>query len=66
MNAKVGKGANGETLSPFGLGTRNERGVKLEEFSRKNRMINCDTLFQHYFRKLYVEKSHRDLARNPN
>ena len=36
FNAKIGKGAQDNTVDPYGLGERNERGDRLKIFATQN------------------------------
>ena len=54
LNAKVGKGREGNTVGPHGLGTRNERGNKWIEWCQEIDQIILNTWFQHHPRRLYT------------
>src|ERR1051325_11948362 len=43
MNAVVGEGRDGQEIGKFGLGQRNERGERLVEFCKRNRMVVTNT-----------------------
>ena len=64
LNAKVGKGKDGEIVGPYGLGTRNERGDRLIEFCEEYNLSISNTQFQHHPRYLYTWKSPGDVRRN--
>ena len=51
-------------IGTFGLGTRNERGDRLEEFSITNNLVVSNTFFQHHPRRLWTWKSPGDGVRN--
>ena len=64
FNAKVGQGRDGETVGPWGLGTRNERGQKFSEWCQENNQVILNTWFQNHPRRLWTWKSPGDIARN--
>ena len=39
LNAKVGRGKEGDTVGPFGLGDRNERGNLWIEWCKENNQM---------------------------
>jgi len=45
-NAVVGENSEDDCVGNFGLGSRNERGQKLVEFCKKNRMMITNTWFK--------------------
>ena len=64
-NAKLGKSASKTSnIGMFGLGCRNERGDRLEEFCVTNNLVIGNTLFQHHQRRLWTWMSPGDRARN--
>ena len=64
FNAKVGKGASGTAIGPFGLGERNERGDLFAEWCEANKLIVANTWFENHNRRLYTWISPGDRARN--
>jgi len=46
-NAVVGKSPEDDCVGKFGLGSRNDRGQKLVEFCKINRMMITNTWFKH-------------------
>lgn len=54
FNAKVGAGKVGNSIGMHGLGQRNDRGERLIEFVEKNKLVVCNTIFQHHPRRLYT------------
>ncbi|XP_063594245.1 craniofacial development protein 2-like [Penaeus indicus] len=64
LNAKVGKGREGDTVGPHGLGERNERGESWIEWCLENGQVIMNTWFQHHPRRLYTWISPGDSARN--
>jgi hypothetical protein len=64
-NAKIGKsGTKTPNIGTFGLGRRNERGDRLEEFCVTNDLVVGNTLFQHHPRRLWTWMSPGDGTRN--
>ena len=64
-NAKIGKSSvKTANIGTFGLGERNERGDRLEEFCITNDLVVGNTLFQHHPRRLWTWMSPGDLTRN--
>lgn len=45
-NAKVGKVRVEEVVGPYGLGTPNERGVRLVQFCQENNLTVTNTWFK--------------------
>ena len=64
MNAKVGRGREGEVVGPFGLGDRNERGNRFVEWCEENSQVICNTWFRHSNRHLWTWKSPGDRYKN--
>ena len=55
FNTKLGKGSTTTKLiGPYGLGERNERGDRLEEFVMENDLAETNTFFQQPQRRLYT------------
>ena len=57
FNAKVGSRQNDEekeSVGPFGLGDRNERGEQLVEFVTGNDLVVANTFFQQHPRRLFT------------
>ena len=63
-NAKIGRTEKSECVGQYGLGTRNERGDKLEEFCMANGLVIGNTLFQHHPRRLWTWASPDGITRN--
>ena len=63
-NAKVGQGRDGETVGPWGLGVRNERGQKFTEWCQENNQVILNTWYQNHPRRLWTWKSPGDGVRN--
>ena len=64
FNGKVGKGKEEQTVGPFGLGERNDRGGKLVEWCKANRYTIGNTWFHQHRRNLYTWISPGDRCRN--
>ena len=64
INAKVGKGSDGKTVGPFGLGERNERGDRWVQWCHANDLVIINTWFKQHPRRTYTWKSPGDLTRN--
>ncbi len=64
LNAKVGRGREGNIVGPHGLGTRNENGERWIEWCQENNEVIMNTWFQHHPRRLYTWVSPDDRARN--
>jgi len=60
-NAVVGESPEDDCVGKFGLG--NDRGQKLVEFRKRNRMMITNTRFKHDKRRRYTRKSPGDYAR---
>ena len=64
-NAKIGQTREkSEYIGNYGLGSRNERGDRLEEFSVLNSFIIGNTWFYYHPRRLWTWMSPGDRARN--
>ena len=64
-NAKIGHcHTKSKIIGNFGLGERNERGDRLEDFCQANDMIVGNTFFQHHPRRLWTWKSPGNLVKN--
>ena len=64
FNSKVGSTRHEDIVGPCGLGTRNDRGVKLIEWAAMNDMIIGNTWFELPIRRLWTWKSPGDSTRN--
>ena len=53
-NAVVGEGRDELAVGKFGLGVRNERGEKLVEFCKRNKMVVTNTWFEQHKRRRYT------------
>ena len=63
--AKIGKSkVKAKNIGIFGLGTRNERGDKLEEVCMTNNLIVGNLMFQHHPTRLWTWVSPGDGVRN--
>ncbi|XP_037931287.1 craniofacial development protein 2-like [Teleopsis dalmanni] len=62
FNAKIGQGTDDAIVGKFVLGERNERGDRLAEFCRSNKLIISNTFIKLPKRKLYTWKSPADTA----
>ncbi|KAL0893269.1 hypothetical protein ABMA27_014867 [Loxostege sticticalis] len=60
FNAKIGKGKSGHGIGPFGLGDRNERGDRLEQFVVERDLVITNTMFKLPPRRLYTWKHPKD------
>ncbi|XP_024874105.1 craniofacial development protein 2-like [Temnothorax curvispinosus] len=60
FNAKVGSGAEDDTVRQYGLGKRNTRGDRLVQFCAKNNLLVANTFFKQHPRRLYTWKSPAD------
>ena len=63
-NAKIGRTEKSICVGQYGLGTRNSRGDKLEEFCMANGLVIGITLFQHHPRRLWTWASPDGITRN--
>lgn len=64
LNAKIGKGKDGEYIGEYGLGTRNERGDRLKRFIEEEEYIILNTFFKLPPRRLYTWTSAQDQPNN--
>ena len=67
FNAKIGENwgrLNSNAIGPYGLGGRNPRGDRLEDFAVENDLVIANTLFQHPKRRLYTWTSPDGNTRN--
>ena len=64
LNAKVGRGREGNIVGPYGLGVRNERGDKWVDWCQDHNRVIMNTWFRHHPRHLYTWKSPGDNVRN--
>ena len=62
-NASVGEGREGNCVGNYGLGKRNERGQKLVDFCKRQKMVITNTWFQQEKRRRYTWKSPGDEKR---
>lgn len=62
-NAEIGEGGDGKEVGQFGLGKRNERGARLVEFAKKNKLVVTNTCYQQHARRRYTWQSPGDRAR---
>lgn len=62
-NASVGEGEEEGYIGKYGLGKRNERGQKLAEFCRRQKMVVTNTWFKQEKRRRYTWKAPGDSAR---
>ena len=63
FNASVGEGEEGKEVGKYGLGIRNERGQKLVEFCKRQKLMVTNTWFQHEKRRRYTWKKPGDTGR---
>ena len=64
FNAKIGEGRDDNTVGPYGLGTRNERGEQLAEWARQNDFIIGNTWFSVPRRRRWTWETPGMTARN--
>lgn len=64
FNAKVGNESYKDIVGKYGLGTKNDRGVRLVEFCEENKLVISNTMFEQPKRRLYTWKSPGDWKRN--
>ena len=65
LNAKIGKVTKkSNNIGIYGIGTRNERGNRLEEFCQANDLVIENTTFKQPPRRLYTWVSPGDRTRN--
>ena len=63
MNAVVGEGRNEMEVGKFGLGKRNDRGERLVEFCKGNKLMITNTWFEQEKRRRYTWKKPGDTGR---
>ena len=63
FNAVVGEGRDGKEVGSYGLGSRNERGEKLVEFCKRNKLMITNTWFEQEKRRRYTWKKPGDTGR---
>jgi len=66
FNAKIGNGESGKHIGKYGLGDRNEREDRLEQFSQEQNLIITNTFFKLPERRLYTWKSPQDTPEKNN
>lgn len=64
FNAKVGNERVGNTVGPFGLGDRNDRGDNLISWCQSHNLVITNTWFKNHPRRLWTWKSPGDRTRN--
>ena len=64
FNSKVGKDRKANTVGPFGLGEINERGERLIEWCREQKMAVMNTWFKNHPRRCWTWKCPGDRTRN--
>ena len=62
-NAVVGEGRDGQEIGEFGLGNRNDRGERLVEFCKRNKLVVTNTWYQQEKRRRYTWKKPGDTGR---
>ena len=62
-NAVVGEGRDDLEVGKFGLGSRNDRGERLVEFCKSNKLMITNTWFQQEKRRRYTWKQPGDIRR---
>src|ERR1044072_5406888 len=63
MNAVVGKGRDGMEVGKFGLGKRNDRGERVVEFCKRNKLMITNTWFEQEKRRRYTWQKPGDTGR---
>src|ERR1051325_5203657 len=63
MNAVVGEGRDGMEVGKFGLGKRNDRGERVVEFCKRNKLMITNTWFEQEKRRRYTWKKPGDTGR---
>jgi len=64
LNSKVAKGKDETTVGPFGIGVRNERGERLTEWCKEQKLAVMNTWFENHPRRCWTWKSPGDRTRN--
>lgn len=64
FNAKVGEGAEDKLVGLYGLGQRNQRGDRLVQFCREEKLVVSNTFYKLPSRRLYTWKSPADKPGN--
>ncbi len=64
FNAKVGDQRIGNTVGPFGLGNKNDRGDNLLTWCQSHNLVIANTWFKNHPRRLWTWRSPGDRARN--
>src|SRR5580692_11321670 len=62
-NAIVGEGRDELVIGKFGLGVRNERGERIIEFCKRNKLVVTNTWFEQEKRRRYTWKKPGDSGR---
>ena len=62
-NSVIGEGRDGNEVGNFGLGRRNDRGNKLVDFCRRQKLVVTNTWFQNHRRRRYTWKTPGDRER---
>src|SRR6476661_4071843 len=62
-NAVIGEGGEGKEVGQFGLGKRNERGTRLVEFAKKNKLVITNTCYQQHVRRRCTWKNPGERSR---
>ena len=64
LNAKLGQGRGGDAVGPYGLGERNGRGDRWEDWCIENEMVVLNTWFKQPPRRLWTWMAPGDRCRN--
>lgn len=64
FNAKIGEGSNMEGMGKFGLGKRNSRGDRLQEFIQSNKLYIMNTFFKKSDDRKWTWESPNGITRN--
>ena len=64
FNSKVGKGKNDTTIGTFGIGERNERGERLAEWCKEQKLAVMSTWFENHPRRCWTWKSPDNRSKN--
>lgn len=54
FNAKIGQDRVLDLVGDHGLGNRNDKGDRLDEFCQQNNMVATNTWLRHHSRRLYI------------